>query len=72
MPPQGLRSRPILAPLERLVPDVHLVADRHSRRTQLSIDAHTDPWGQDGRRPATPGQFRTALPLVDLPAVPVR
>ncbi|KGH45963.1 nitrite reductase [Modestobacter caceresii] len=39
---------------------------------QRSIDAYTDPWGQDGGRPATPGQFRTALPLVDLPKVPVR
>jgi len=39
---------------------------------QRSIDAYTDPWGQDGASPATPGQFRTALPLVDLPKVPVR
>ncbi|MCZ2837561.1 nitrite reductase large subunit NirB [Modestobacter sp. VKM Ac-2985] len=39
---------------------------------QRSIDAYTDPWGQDGAQPATPGQFRTALPLVDLPMVPVR
>ncbi|MCZ2814519.1 nitrite reductase large subunit NirB [Modestobacter sp. VKM Ac-2984] len=39
---------------------------------QRSIDAYTDPWGQDGAQPATPGQFRTALPLVDLPTVPVR
>ncbi|WP_308128251.1 nitrite reductase large subunit NirB [Modestobacter italicus] len=39
---------------------------------QRSIDAYTDPWGQDGAQPATPGQFRTALPLVDLPKVPVR
>ncbi|MGY1814994.1 nitrite reductase large subunit NirB [Blastococcus sp. SYSU D00820] len=39
---------------------------------QRSIDAYTDPWQQDGGRPATPGQFRPALPLVDLPKVPVR
>jgi nitrite reductase (NADH) large subunit len=39
---------------------------------QRSIDAYTDPWGQDGRQPATPGQFRPSLPLVDLPKVPVR
>jgi nitrite reductase (NADH) large subunit len=39
---------------------------------QRSIDAYTDPWGQDAAAPATPGQFRTALPLVDLPTVPVR
>jgi nitrite reductase (NADH) large subunit len=39
---------------------------------QRSIDAYTDPWGQDGGSPATPGQFRPALPLVELPKVPVR
>ncbi|PRY50749.1 nitrite reductase (NADH) large subunit [Geodermatophilus tzadiensis] len=39
---------------------------------QRSIDAYTDPWGQDGREPATPGQFRAALPLLPLPLVPVR
>jgi nitrite reductase (NADH) large subunit len=39
---------------------------------QQSIDAYTDPWGQDGKAPATPGQFRPALPLVELPLVPVR
>ncbi|MGY1749401.1 nitrite reductase large subunit NirB [Modestobacter sp. SYSU DS0511] len=39
---------------------------------QRSIDAYTDPWAQDRAEPATPGQFRTALPLVDLPLVPVR
>jgi nitrite reductase (NADH) large subunit len=39
---------------------------------QRSIDAYTDPWGQDAKQPATPGQFRTALPLVDLPKVPLR
>jgi nitrite reductase (NADH) large subunit len=39
---------------------------------QCSIDAYRDPWGQDGPEPATPGQFRPALPLVPLPKVPVR
>jgi nitrite reductase [NAD(P)H] large subunit len=39
---------------------------------QRSIDAYTDPWGQDRREPATPGQFRPALPLIALPQVPVR
>lgn len=37
-----------------------------------SLEDYTDPWSQDGPAPATPGQFRTALPLVDLPKVPVR
>ena len=39
---------------------------------QRSIDAYRDPWGQDARQPATPGQFRTSLPLIALPKVPVR
>ena len=39
---------------------------------QRSIDAYVDPWGQDGKQPATPGQFRPSLPLIDLPKVPVR
>ncbi|NYJ07972.1 nitrite reductase large subunit NirB [Petropleomorpha daqingensis] len=39
---------------------------------QRSVDAYTDPWGADGAVPATPGQFRTSLPLIDLPKVPVR
>src|SRR4051795_3907055 len=39
---------------------------------QRSIDAYVDPWGQDGAEPATPGQFRRSLPLVELPKVPVR
>ncbi|MCA0143379.1 nitrite reductase large subunit NirB [Blastococcus sp. LR1] len=39
---------------------------------QRSIDAYTDPWGQDAEEPATPGQFRPALPLIALPKVPVR
>jgi nitrite reductase (NADH) large subunit len=39
---------------------------------QRSIDAYTDPWGQDAKQPATPGQFRPSLPLIDLPKVPVR
>src|SRR4051794_13518856 len=38
---------------------------------QRSIDAYTDPWGQDGKQPATPGQFRPSLPLIALPKVPV-
>lgn len=38
---------------------------------QKSIDAYRDPW-IDGREPATPGQFRTSLPLIALPQVPVR
>ena len=39
---------------------------------QRSIDAYADPWGQDAKEPATPGQFRPSLPLIELPKVPVR
>jgi nitrite reductase (NADH) large subunit len=48
-----------------------IVADLEAA-IQRSIDGYRDPWGQDGREQATPGQFRTALPLVDLPKVGVR
>ena len=40
-------------------------------RMQKSVDAYRDPW-QDGREPLTEGQFRTSLPLLPLPQVPVR
>ena len=38
---------------------------------QKSINAYRDPW-QDGRNPVTEGQFRSSLPLLPLPQVPVR
>jgi len=37
-------------------------------RMQKSVDAYRDPW-QEGAKPATPGQFRTSLPLEVLPSV---
>jgi nitrite reductase (NADH) large subunit len=36
-----------------------------------SVAAYRDPW-LDGREPASEGQFRTSLPLLPLPQVPVR
>ena len=36
-----------------------------------SVAAYKDPW-KERAEPATPGQFRTSLPLVVLPQVPVR
>ena len=36
-----------------------------------SVAAYRDPW-KDRDEPATPGQFRTSLPLTVLPQVPVR
>jgi nitrite reductase (NADH) large subunit len=38
---------------------------------ERAVAAYRDPW-QEGREPVTPGQFRTALPLVPLPLVPRR
>ncbi|ROP43351.1 nitrite reductase large subunit NirB [Pseudokineococcus lusitanus] len=38
---------------------------------EQAVAAYRDPW-QEGREPVTPGQFRTALPLVPLPLVPRR
>ncbi|KMO69868.1 nitrite reductase large subunit [Mycolicibacterium chubuense] len=40
-------------------------------RMQKSVDAYRDPW-RDGAEPRTPGQFRSSLPLLPLPQVPVR
>jgi nitrite reductase (NADH) large subunit len=36
-----------------------------------SVAAYRDPW-RERAEPATPGQFRTSLPLTVLPQVPVR
>ncbi|MCA2213202.1 nitrite reductase large subunit NirB [Jidongwangia harbinensis] len=36
-----------------------------------SVAAYRDPW-KERAEPATPGQFRTSLPLIVLPQVPVR
>jgi nitrite reductase (NADH) large subunit len=38
-------------------------------RMEESVAAYSDPW-LEGRKPATPGQFRPSLPLVELPKVP--
>ena len=38
---------------------------------QAAVDAYVDPW-KERARPATPGQFRSSLPLVALPLVPAQ
>jgi nitrite reductase (NADH) large subunit len=48
-----------------------VLADGLDARMTKSVAAYRDPW-QDGREPATEGQFRTSLPLLVLPQVPVR
>ena len=54
-----------------VVEDAEGLASDLDTRMQKSIDAYRDPW-LDGREPATEGQFRTSLPLLPLPQVPVR
>jgi nitrite reductase (NADH) large subunit len=54
-----------------VVEDRDGIAGRLDGAMQQSVDAYRDPW-QEHRQPATAGQFRDALPLVELPKVPVR
>jgi nitrite reductase (NADH) large subunit len=54
-----------------LVDDSDGLAAGLDERIQQAVDAYRDPW-QEGVEPVTPGQFRSALPLVDLPLVPRR
>jgi nitrite reductase (NADH) large subunit len=54
-----------------LIEDRDGIADRLDEAIQHSVDAYRDPW-QEHRQPVTEGQFRPALPLVELPKVPVR
>ena len=54
-----------------VVDDAEGVAERLDANMQKSVDAYRDPW-QDGRNPVSQGQFRTSLPLLPLPQVPVR
>ena len=54
-----------------VVDDAEGLADGLDARMQKSVDAYRDPW-QDGREPASVGQFQSSLPLLPLPRVPVR
>ena len=56
---------------EVIVQDSLGIAAELDARMQASVDNYQDPW-QEGVAPATPGQFRTSLPLEVLPQVPVR
>jgi nitrite reductase (NADH) large subunit len=51
--------------------DAEGIADRLDANMAKSVAAYRDPW-LDGREPVTEGQFRTSLPLLPLPRVPVR
>jgi nitrite reductase (NADH) large subunit len=54
-----------------VVDDADGIAEQLDANMKKSVDAYRDPW-QDGREPVTQGQFRTSLPLLPLPQVPVR
>jgi nitrite reductase (NADH) large subunit len=54
-----------------VIDDAEGIADQLDANIAKSVAAYRDPW-LDGREPATEGQFRTALPLLPLPQVPVR
>jgi nitrite reductase (NADH) large subunit len=54
-----------------VVDDAEGIAAGLDARMQKSVDAYRDPWS-DGREPVTEGQFRSSLPLLPLPQVPVR
>ncbi len=55
-----------------MVDDAEAICADPDAALQRSIDAYTEPRGQDGETPATPGQSAPSLPLVPLPQVPVR
>jgi nitrite reductase (NADH) large subunit len=40
-------------------------------RMQKSVDSYRDPWNES-RKPGTTMQFRSSLPLIPLPQVPVQ
>ncbi|MGK5681466.1 nitrite reductase large subunit NirB [Actinoplanes sp. URMC 104] len=56
---------------EIVVEDADGIAADLDAAMDASVAAYRDPW-KDRDEPATPGQFRTSLPLTVLPQVPVR
>ncbi len=55
---------------ELIVDDAEGLGEGLDARMAAAVGAYRDPW-QEGREPAVPGQFRTALPLRSQPLVPV-
>ena len=51
-----------------VVDDSEGIGERLDAEMQKAVDAYRDPW-KEGEHPATPGQFRTSLPLTALPQV---
>ncbi|MEE6179463.1 nitrite reductase large subunit NirB [Mycobacterium sp. 050134] len=56
---------------EIVVSDSDGIAAGLDARMQKSVDSYRDPWGES-EDPVTPNQFRSSLPLIPLPQVPVR
>lgn len=56
---------------EIVVSDSDGIAADLDANMQKSVDSYRDPWGES-RDQVIPGQFRSSLPLVPLPQVPVR
>ncbi|MEV4706229.1 nitrite reductase large subunit NirB [Actinoplanes sp. NPDC049316] len=56
---------------EVVVDDADGIAADLDAAMDASVAAYRDPW-KERAEPVTPGQFRTSLPLVFLPQVPVR
>jgi nitrite reductase (NADH) large subunit len=54
-----------------VIDDVDGIAADLDAAMAASVAAYRDPW-KERQEPATPGQFRTSLPLTVLPQVPVR
>ncbi|MEV0900128.1 nitrite reductase large subunit NirB [Actinoplanes sp. NPDC049802] len=54
-----------------VVDDAEGIAEALDAAMEASVQAYQDPW-KERAEPATPGQFRTSLPLTALPRVPVR
>ncbi|MBB2947455.1 nitrite reductase (NADH) large subunit [Actinoplanes lutulentus] len=56
---------------EIVVDDADGIAAALDAAVEEAVQAYKDPW-KERAEPATPGQFRTSLPLIVLPQVPVR
>ena len=54
-----------------VVDDAEGIAAELDANIQRSVDGYRDPL-QDGKEPASPGQFRSSIPLIPLRLVPVR
>jgi nitrite reductase (NADH) large subunit len=54
-----------------ILDDSEGIAASLDQRIEEAVSAYRDPW-REGYDPAEPGQFRTSLPMLALPQVPIR